>query len=288
MLEIKAVKESNVEEFIKQKEKNPNECQLMWLGQAGFLFKFNKKMLIIDPYLSNFLAKKYRNQLFPHIRLMDPPILPNQIYHLDYFLSTHAHTDHMDPETIGPIVQNNPECKFLVPSAVIKEAISRGISNEKIIPMNAHQRINLDDLISISAIPAAHESLKLNNNGEHFFLGYLFHFGDFNVYHSGDCVPYKELEHILGEYDIHVALLPINGRDEYRLTHGIAGNFHANEVLNLCSRLKIKSLLVHHFGMFAYNTVSDDVLSKLVHSRSETLEVIIPKIGIVYQLNNEI
>jgi L-ascorbate metabolism protein UlaG (beta-lactamase superfamily) len=260
----------------------------MWLGQAGFIFKFNKKLLMIDPYLSDSLAKKYQNQLFPHNRLMDPPILPNQVYHLDYFLSTHAHTDHMDPETIGPIALNNPDCKFIIPSAAIKDERMRGIAKKRIVPVNAHHTIQLDDIISITAIPAAHESIKTNSNGEHFFLGYIFHFNDVNIYHSGDCVPYSELENSLKEYDLHLALLPINGRDEYRLTHGIAGNFFAEEVIELCEKLKVKTLMVHHFGMFAYNTVSNKLLSKLAEFSSNILEVIIPRVDTVYQFNHEI
>ncbi|MFW9949083.1 MAG: MBL fold metallo-hydrolase [Candidatus Thorarchaeota archaeon] len=284
---MRVVKQSKVLEFINQKNQDSSYIQFMWLGQAGFLFKFNKKMLIVDPYLSDFLAKKHKNHLFPHSRLMEAPILPNQIFHLDFFFSTHAHTDHMDPETIRPIALNNPNCKFIVPSAVIKDAITRGISQEKIIPINAHQKIKLDNLISISAIPAAHESIKRNNNGEHFFLGYIFHFKDFNIYHSGDCIPYEDLDNFLKDYTIHLALFPINGRDEYRLTHGIAGNFHPNEVLDICARLKIPSLMVHHFGMFSYNTVSDEVLSNLFQSNSSVLEVIVPKIETIYQLNDE-
>ena len=280
---MKIIGKSNVVEFIRNKNENPNKVQLMWLGQAGFLIKFNKQLLIIDPYLSDFLAKKYQNHIFPHIRLMESPILPNQIYNLDYFLSSHAHSDHMDPETIGPIVVNNPNCNFIVPSAVVKEAITRGMKKDMIIAINAHQRVQLDDSISISAVPAAHESLKTNEMGEHYFLGYIFHFSDFNIYHSGDCIPYETLEQYLKKYDLHMALLPINGRDEYRLTHKIAGNFHVDEVLNLCSRLKIRTLMVHHFGMFAYNTVSDEVLSKLSNSSSDSLEIIIPQINTIYQ-----
>ena len=280
---MKVIGKSTVVEFIRNKSENPNNVQLMWLGQAGFLIKFNKKLLIIDSYLSDFLAKKYQNHLFPHIRLMEPPILPHQIYDLDYFLSTHAHSDHMDPETIGPIAANNPECNFIVPSAVVEEAITRGMIKDKIIAINAHQRVQLDDSIAISAVPAAHETLKRNDIGEHYFLGYIFHFNDFNIYHSGDCVPYKTLEQYLNKYDLHMALLPINGRDEYRSTHNIAGNFHVEEALKLCLRLKIRTLMVHHFGMFAYNTVSDEVLSKLRYSSSEPIEIIVPQINTIYQ-----
>jgi L-ascorbate metabolism protein UlaG (beta-lactamase superfamily) len=189
----------------------------------------------------------------------------------------------MDPETISPIAINNPECKFVVPAAEVEEAIARNMNKQKIIPINAHQRIKLDDMISISAIPAAHESLKLNSRGEDHFLGYILHFNKYNIYHSGDCVPYNELEKYLKLYNINAALLPINGRDEYRLKNGIAGNFQVYEALNLCIHLKIKYLMVHHFGMFAYNTIKDEILNDISKSSSQSLQIIVPKINVIYQ-----
>lgn len=285
MLKAEVIKKTTVKEFINQKKIINNQLQLMWLGQAGFIFLFNGKYFLIDAYLSDFLSKKYKGTIYPHIRLIEPPILPENVYNIDYFLSTHAHTDHMDSETIRPISNNNLECKFITPSSELEEAIKRGMPNDRIITINAKQEIKIDDRISIIAVPSAHESLKVNDKGEHHFIGYIFKFQNLTLYHSGDCIPYKDLQKNLQKYAIDIALLPINGRDEKRFRNGIMGNFHPHEVLDLSQKLNIKHLIVHHFGMFAYNTVSDEELEKLENKSNDNLKITIPNMNIIYKFN---
>jgi len=83
---------------------------------------------------------------------------------------------------------------------------------------------------------------------------------------------------------IDLALLPINGRDEFRLKHDIAGNFKISEALDLCQEVGIINLIVHHFGMFAYNTVSYDDLERLKKKSSKSLRIIIPEVDVVYKI----
>ena len=52
---------------------------LAWLGQAGVLVRYRTGLLAIDPYLSDSLAVKYRGTLFPHIRMMPPPLVPGEV-----------------------------------------------------------------------------------------------------------------------------------------------------------------------------------------------------------------
>ena len=54
---------------------------------------------------------------------------------------------------------------------------------------------------------------------------------------------------------IDIALLPINGRDEYRSQNGVPGNFTVTEAVQLCRSAGIPELLCHHFGLFDFNTV---------------------------------
>ena len=54
------------------------------------------------------------------------------------------------------------------------------------------------------------------------------------MYHSGDCVPYDGLKFRLAEQNVDAALLPVNGRDEYRKSNGVPGNFTVKEAAQLC------------------------------------------------------
>ena len=186
MIDISQETIDSLEEFVHSKDIPQNEVQLAWLGQAGFVIKFNNKLFIIDPYLSDCLSVKYKGKIFPHIRLMKIPLIPENIRDLDYILSSHAHTDHMDPETLSVLSNNNPHCKIIVPRAELEEAIKRGAKENQIIPTNDGEIIELEKDLMIIGVGASHETIKINDKGEHHYLGYVFHFKGIRIYHSGD------------------------------------------------------------------------------------------------------
>jgi len=284
-IQIEQFRINSIESFFGTLREKAEKINILWIGQAGFILSFREKIFIIDPYLSDYLAKKYEGKIFPHTRLMDIPISPQSIKSVDYILCTHSHSDHMDPETVSVLSNNNPKCKFIVSTAEIEEAVKRGIDRKQILDINANQTIDLEENIKIKAIAACHEDFKINEKGEYSYLGYIFQLGKVRIYHSGDCIPYKGLSEDLKRLKVNIALLPINGRDEYRLNKGIAGNFTIAEVLKLCKDANINILIVHHFGMFAYNTVKDEDLINLKGISSPSLEIIIPEINIVYKVN---
>ncbi|MHA1689456.1 MAG: hypothetical protein ACTSUN_09000 [Promethearchaeota archaeon] len=45
----------------------------------------------------------------------------------------------------------------------------------------------------------------------------MFQLGKINIYHPRDCVPYDGLIDFLKAKTMHLALMPINGRDEHGL-----------------------------------------------------------------------
>ena len=90
---------------------------LYWLGQAGFVVQAGGRRLVIDPYLSDSLAKKYRGTATPHDRMMPPPVTVEELAPVDLVLLTHQHTDHMDAATLAPLAAHNPAARFVVPAA---------------------------------------------------------------------------------------------------------------------------------------------------------------------------
>jgi L-ascorbate metabolism protein UlaG (beta-lactamase superfamily) len=228
---------------------------LWWLGQAGFALKAVNCFVLIDPYLSDYLAKKYRHHRFPHTRMMAPPILANEIRGLDWVICTHRHSDHMDPETLAPLAHENELCRFLVPKAEVAWAIKLGLPQERVIGVNDGDDNILGDRIRLRAVASAHEEFKINKRGEHHFLGYVLDMGMIRLYHSGDGIPYPGLVKKLEKYQIDVGLLPINGRGALRKSENIPGNFTLKEAIGLCDEAGIDVLLGHHFGMFDFNTI---------------------------------
>ena len=257
----------NVKEMVK----------LRWLGLAGFVIFVNGYTIVIDPYLSDSLAKKYAGTKFPHKRMMAAPFTVDTLPEPDLVLITHAHTDHMDPETLAPLHVRFPGVPIMVPQAVEEIAENRIGSRQSLQPIEAGDIRHFSGELAVTAFPAAHEELDLTPEGLHPYLGYGIEVKGVRLYHSGDTVPFEAMTGLVGSFAPDIALLPINGRDAFRLSNGVPGNMTGSEALELCRRAKIKFLIPHHFGMFEFNTVNpDDVLPRF--KRANDPIVLIPNV----------
>lgn len=231
---------------------------IFWLGQAGFLIDYPDVRIAIDPYLSDYLAKKYAGKTFSHQRMMPAPLTAHELSNIDFVLCTHRHSDHMDPETLPPLMQHNPDALLIYPAAEEESVNRMGIRPDQRWPVNAGECIELGATVSCKVIQAAHELPETDEKGRHRFLGYLLKSKKATVYHSGDCIPYNGLLEELLPAHIDLALLPVNGRDDLRRKHNIPGNFHLSEAIDLCENCDIPHLIGHHHGMFAFNTLSNE------------------------------
>ena len=226
-----------------------------WLGQAGFALRYDDLRIFLDPYLSDYLEKKYRGTNQPHERLMAAPIQLQEAERLDWVICTHQHSDHMDPETLPILASKSPACRFIIPRASQEHLLNLGVPNEQIVGINAPEEILLSSTCSVEAIPSAHETLEKNERGEYRYLGYIIRLGSMTLYHSGDTILYPGLADRVKTDQIDMALLPINGRGK-----GVPGNFTFDEAVHLCQTADIPYLIPHHFGMFAFNTVDPKII----------------------------
>lgn len=228
-----------------------------WLGQSGFVLRSARTCVVIDPYLSDSLAAKHRGRHYPHRRMAPPPIAPDALVGVDFVFCTHRHSDHMDPDTLPVLAAVNPRCRFVAPRAESARAIEIGVPVSRLTTIEAGERIETATLEAF-AIAAAHETLEVDCAGAHRFLGYVIGLGGVRLYHSGDCVPYDGLAEAVARLKPDIALLPINGRDAERRSHGIPGNFHADEAARLCREAGVPLMIGHHFGLFDFNTVDPE------------------------------
>ena len=90
---------------------------IWWLGQSGFLIQCQGKHLLLDPYLSDSLTKKYENTTKPHVRMTERVVAPEKLDFIDVVASSHNHTDHLDAETLLPLMQVNRDLKIVVSKA---------------------------------------------------------------------------------------------------------------------------------------------------------------------------
>jgi L-ascorbate metabolism protein UlaG (beta-lactamase superfamily) len=229
--------------------------RLWWLGQSGFLLQWQGVHVLLDPYLSDSLTKKYSQTDKPHVRMTELVVDPARLSFVDIVTSTHNHTDHLDRETLCPILIANPRVKL-----VIAEANRAFVADRlKIDPSVA---TGLDDGASIeiagikfTGIASAHEALDCDEHGRATYLGYVLQFGGWTIYHSGDTVRYEGMADKLRPFKIDVALLPINGRAPERR---VPGNLFGREAAQLACDAEANLVIPCHFEMFEFNTASPD------------------------------
>jgi L-ascorbate metabolism protein UlaG (beta-lactamase superfamily) len=254
---------------------------LYWLGQAGFAIAAPELQILVDPYLSDFLARKYAGSQYSHVRMMPPPIQPEKLKNLNYIFCTHRHGDHMDPEGLPYLANQNPKCRVVVPAAELAYAMELGIAESQLVPADADKPIILRPGLRIHPIPAAHEAHKLNAAGSHHFLGYILKLPGGVLYHSGDSIPYPGLINRLRAHQIDLALLPVNGRNPALI--GVAGNFFLSEAIDLCRKAHIPALVAHHFDMFAFNTLAPKEIDSAAVTEQE-IEIYRASLGVCWKM----
>src|SRR6185436_4990327 len=111
-----------------------NNFYLWWLGQSGFLLQWNRKRILIDPYLSDSLTKKYAATDKPHTRMSELAVRPELLKNISIVTSSHNHTDHLDAETLLPVLNNTPGIKFIIPEAN-RDFVAERLKCERVFPL---------------------------------------------------------------------------------------------------------------------------------------------------------
>jgi L-ascorbate metabolism protein UlaG (beta-lactamase superfamily) len=252
--------------------RNPEQLHLWWLGQSGFLIQWQGHHLLIDPYLSDSLTKKYAGTNKPHVRMTERVIAPERLDFVDVVTSSHNHTDHLDGETLIPLLKANPTLTVIVARANVEFAAERmQVTYERLTAIRVDETPLIIDTFSFEAIPSAHESLEQDERGDHRFIGLIIKMGKWTIYHSGDCVPYDGLTNRLKHWNIDIALLPINGCDPAR---GVAGNFNAEEAVALAKEIGAGLVIPCHYEMFEFNTVPPDEFIRVAREMYQPYQVL--------------
>jgi L-ascorbate metabolism protein UlaG (beta-lactamase superfamily) len=237
------------------------QLHLWWLGQSGFLIQHDGAGLLLDPYLSESLTTKYANTDKPHVRMTRRVIDPARLApYADFVTSSHNHTDHLDADTLRPLIaaqaaeELNP-FRLVIPEANRAFVMDRlGTPYEHVTGLDDGQTAEVYG-IPFTGVAAAHEAVERDEAGRCKFLGYVMRLGRWTVYHSGDTVVYDGMVERLRPLNIDLALLPINGRAPERR---VAGNLSGTEAARLANDIGAKLVIPCHYEMFEFNTATPD------------------------------
>ncbi len=230
---------------------------LVWLGQSGFLLRAPDLTWACDLYLSDYCRRRSR---LDHTRLTPIPVTPEALERVDHYLITHAHIDHFDPETVGPILRKDSATRFYCPPA------GRAVWTEHFPEAEARFTVLASETEYPAApgwrlipLPAAHEGLERDAGGEYLAFSYLLLSDIFRqaVFFAGDTIPYAGQGELIRKYRPAgyglTLVLPVNGRDAPRAKLGFKGNLNLDEAAALRRECLADRVVPCHFNMFALN-----------------------------------
>lgn len=245
---------------VAQARRTSDAFHLWWLGQSGFLVQWQypegtTRHLLLDPYLSDSLTEKYAQTDKPHVRLTARVVAPERLVGVDVVTSSHNHTDHLDAQTLLPLLRVNPDIVLVIPEAN-RVFVAERLNIDASVPLGVDDGGEVGAAgFTFTGIASAHEALERDEAGRNKYLGYVVRFGPWTLYHSGDTVWYEGMEARLRPWNVDIALLPINGRSPER---NVAGNLDGPEAARLAHAIGARLVIPCHYDMFAFNTVSPD------------------------------
>jgi len=211
----------------------PNDKAALWfLGQAGYFMKSGNCTVMIDPYLSDRCGKK--SPLFS--RRIPVPVDPAEI-RTDIFITTHDHTDHLDPDTIEAYNHKDATI-FVSPRHTAKhlEELNIPPANIKIIDHGDHAQLPGVKIEGIFALATDAGSIDT--------AGYKLTFDNGkSIYHTADTAYCDLLLKACPNAD--VLLTCINGK---------FGNLNIAQAIELTRAVNPKYVIPNHYDIMALNS----------------------------------
>lgn len=199
--------------------------QIKWIGQAGLLIYTGKFKIMVDPYLSDSVAKinpKNRRRMKVDENLFDEK--PEVI------LITHNHMDHLDPETLPKFLDNDRMITVLAPHGSWEKVREYG-GNHNYVMFNRKTVWTYKNVI-FTAVKAEHSDADA--------IGFIVDDGCKKLYITGDTLYNEEIFEDLPD-DIYAVFLPVNG---------VGNNMNIEDAKRFAKKTGAKFVVPVHWGMF--------------------------------------
>lgn len=233
---------------------SPSQVAVYYLGQESIVLSYQGCTIAIDPYLSDYVDQNCSNDAVRWKRNYPAPVTAKELAPvLDYVFCTHYHSDHTDPWTVSVLAEQNEKIIFFASRAFADKLVNIGVPEDRIVAVDANIVYQYPGF-SFMGIPAAHEELHLTDKGyEELSFRFSIHTTpcDTVFFHGGDCCMYDGLLEAIGHAD--VMLLPVNGRDYYKLRDDVIGNLTAGEAVILSEEVGADMLIPMHYDLYPNN-----------------------------------
>ena len=204
--------------------------KVTWLTQAGLLFENGNATVMVDPYLSDALGKadESKKRRIP----VDESFFDKQP---DVLLITHAHADHLDPETLDRIFANAKKAMTVIAPENAWYELRKYGGRHNYVMLNPHS-VWSERGLTFYAVKAEHSDRTA--------VGFIIDDGSHTYYISGDTLyNYEVIDDVeeLVEDGVDYAFLPINGK---------GNNMNATDAADFAYEIGARKAVPLHYGLF--------------------------------------
>lgn len=217
--------------------------KIIWLGQAGLFFETEGIRILVDPYLSDSVAREN-----PGCRRR--VAVKEEFFSVtpDLLILTHDHPDHYDPETVSRYLEKEGNITVLSPGSVWDKVRSFGRGHNYVLFAPGTEWTHRGVLCE--AVPAAHSDpdaigVILRCEGKVFYI-------------TGDTLYSRKVLSCLPP-DIDVVFLPINGA---------GNNMNCQDGARFARETGASTVVPIHFGLL------DDLTADQFHCPGKVIPTI--------------
>lgn len=204
--------------------------RVTWLTQAGLLFENESLKIMVDPYLSDSVGEKdpkKKRKVPVDERFFD--VYP------DVVLITHAHFDHLDPQTLLRVLSGTKKTvTILAGASAYAKLLTLGLEHN-IVLLAPHSVYSIGG-ITFYSVKAEHSDRDA--------VGFILDDGEKTYYVSGDTLyNFDVIDDCLDlvEDGVDYAFLPING---------VGNNMNAKDAADFAYEIGAKVAIPIHYGLF--------------------------------------
>ena len=201
--------------------------KITWLGQAGLLLETKGKSILVDPYLSNSVAKSepQNNRRIP----VDERFLKIKP---DVIVITHNHGDHLDTETLRHYLTEDSRVTVLAPRGAWQETRKFGGLKNNYVLFN-DGAVWSEDFAIFRAVKAEHS--------DEYAIGVIISAEEKNYYMTGDTLYSERVFASIPEMALEAVFLPVNGK---------GNNMNVTDARKFAERINARHNVPIHIGLF--------------------------------------
>lgn len=256
---------------------------LVWFGHSSYYIQLEGKRFLIDPVFSGNASPIYgTTKAFKGTDIYSAEDFPE----IDYLLITHDHYDHLDYKTI---MELKPKIKKVICALGVGSHFEFwGFSKAIIIEKDWHERIKLDENLTLYTTPSRHFSGRSIKRCNTLWTSFVLASNDFKMYLGGDSgydTHYAEIAKKYGPFDI--ALID-NGQynPAWKYIHNLP-----EDVIKAMQEIHAKRVFPVHSSKFplALHPWDEPLIkvTKLNAASENPIPLITPMIGELVELKNE-